>query len=60
MSALQANASKDIRSHNFFQTLGQIMGIRWPQFDPHRSFASSEFVPDTHSPFMAGGVLVSE
>ncbi len=58
--ALQANAGKDIRSHNFFQTLDWIMEIWWPQFDPHRSFPSGEFVTDSHSPYMGGGVLLSE
>jgi glucan phosphoethanolaminetransferase (alkaline phosphatase superfamily) len=60
VSAMQDNASKDIRSHNFFYTLAQIMGIRWPGADTHRSFASGEFVPDAHAPFVAGGVLVSD
>jgi glucan phosphoethanolaminetransferase (alkaline phosphatase superfamily) len=60
VSAVQYNADKDIRSHNFFYALAQLMGIRWPGFDPRLSFASSEFAPDTHAPFIAGGVQVSD
>jgi glucan phosphoethanolaminetransferase (alkaline phosphatase superfamily) len=58
--ALQANADKEIRSHNFFDSLGQLMGIRWPDADPHKSFASSQYVPDVAMPFIAGGTLVND
>jgi glucan phosphoethanolaminetransferase (alkaline phosphatase superfamily) len=59
MRDLQANAHKLIRSHNLFDSLAQLMGIRWPGADPHQSFVSSQFVPDTHMPYLAGGVQVA-
>jgi glucan phosphoethanolaminetransferase (alkaline phosphatase superfamily) len=58
--ALQDNAGKEIRSHNVFGTLAQMMGIRWPGADARDSFASSQFVPDTGMPFIAGGQLVAD
>ena len=57
--ALQGNADKEVRSHNVFATLAQIMGIRWPGADAKASFASSQFVPDSGMPFIAGGVLTA-
>ena len=57
--ALQGNADKEVRSHNVFATLAQIMGIRWPGADAKASFASSEFVPDPGMQFIAGGVLTT-
>jgi glucan phosphoethanolaminetransferase (alkaline phosphatase superfamily) len=58
--ALRSNAGKEIRSHNVFFALAQIMGIRWPDADAHKSFASSQFTPDVDMPFIAGGMLVSD
>ena len=57
--ALQSNADKEIRSHNVFGTLAQMMGIRWPGADPRGSFASGQFVPDVGMPFIAGGQVVA-
>ena len=57
---LKSNANKVIRSHNLFGTLAQLMGIHWPGADAHQSFASSQFVPDTDMPFIAGGVQVAD
>jgi len=59
VAALVANASKEVRSHDFFYSLADLMGIRWPGYSPQRSFASMEFVPDTADRHIAGGRLVS-
>lgn len=58
VAALVGNRDRTIRSHDFFYSIADLMGIRWPGFDPQRSFASSAFVPDLKSPFIAGGNLV--
>jgi glucan phosphoethanolaminetransferase (alkaline phosphatase superfamily) len=55
---LKRNASKVIRSHDFFYTVADLMGITWSQEPTNRSFASDQFAPDTQMPFAAGGVLV--
>lgn len=57
-AALAANASKEVRSHDFFYLLADLMGVRWPGASPQRSFASPDFVPDTAEKFIAGGTLV--
>lgn len=59
VQALEKNASLEIRSHNLFYSMAQIMGIQWPGERPSESFASASFVPDLSSPRIAGGVLVS-
>ncbi|MFL6602984.1 MAG: phosphoethanolamine transferase [Steroidobacteraceae bacterium] len=59
VAALRGNASKQIRSHNVFATVADLMGITWPQAAPRRSFASDQFVPDTQMRYAAGGLLVS-
>jgi glucan phosphoethanolaminetransferase (alkaline phosphatase superfamily) len=59
VSALQANISREIRTHDVFDTLGDLMGISWPGAKATRSFVSSRFVPDTAEKFAAGGVLVT-
>jgi glucan phosphoethanolaminetransferase (alkaline phosphatase superfamily) len=59
IAALQANAGKEIRSHDVFYTEAQLMGITWPGADDTRSFTSSQFVPDTAMMFAAGGTLVT-
>jgi glucan phosphoethanolaminetransferase (alkaline phosphatase superfamily) len=59
VSALQHNSSREIRSHNLFSTLADLMGITWPGAVPAHSFASAQFVPDTATKFAAGGVLVT-
>lgn len=58
VAALQANASKEVRSHDVFATVADLMGISWPGAAPRRSFASDRFVPDTTMLHGAGGVLV--
>jgi len=58
VTAMQANASKEIRSHDVFVTVADLMGISWPGANPVRSFASDKFVPDTAMRHCAGGQLV--
>jgi glucan phosphoethanolaminetransferase (alkaline phosphatase superfamily) len=58
VQAIIANADKEIRSHNLFFSLADIMGIRWPGASPSYSFASSQFVPDLSSPLIAGGIAI--
>ena len=58
VTAMQANASKEIRSHDVFGTVADLMGITWPGATPARSFASDKFVPDTTMRHCAGGQLV--
>ncbi|MFL6602983.1 MAG: phosphoethanolamine transferase [Steroidobacteraceae bacterium] len=59
VAALQANASREIRSHDVFNTVADLMGIKWPQFVAQRSFASEQFTPDSTTPLLAGSQLVS-
>jgi glucan phosphoethanolaminetransferase (alkaline phosphatase superfamily) len=59
VSALQANLTKEIRTHDVFGTMADLMGITWPGAKPSRSFASAQFIPDINEKFAAGGVLVS-
>jgi glucan phosphoethanolaminetransferase (alkaline phosphatase superfamily) len=59
VAALRANVAKEVRSHDLFGTLGDLMGITWPERDPTRSFASEQFSPDAQSKVIAGGVLLS-
>jgi glucan phosphoethanolaminetransferase (alkaline phosphatase superfamily) len=58
-AAMRANAGKEIRTHNMFYSLADIMGIHWPGASPRDSFASTEFSPDTRSKVIAGGELVA-
>jgi glucan phosphoethanolaminetransferase (alkaline phosphatase superfamily) len=58
VQAIIANADKEIRSHNLFFSLADIMGIQWPGASPSYSFASSQFVPDLSSPLIAGGIAI--
>lgn len=58
VAAMQANASKEVRSHDVFATVADLMGISWPEATPLRSFATDKFVPDTQMRHVAGGVLV--
>jgi glucan phosphoethanolaminetransferase (alkaline phosphatase superfamily) len=58
IAALKNNASKEIRSHNVFYTIADLMGISWPGEIASRSFASDNFVPDTMMRHIAGGVPV--
>ncbi|MDE2137776.1 MAG: phosphoethanolamine transferase [Gammaproteobacteria bacterium] len=57
VAALAANCAKEIRSHDFFHTVADLMGIGWPGADPRRSFASAQFVPDATGEYLMRGVL---
>jgi glucan phosphoethanolaminetransferase (alkaline phosphatase superfamily) len=59
VAALEANASKEIRSHDVFYTMADLMGITWPGAAPERSFASERFVPDATKQHLARGVLTT-
>jgi glucan phosphoethanolaminetransferase (alkaline phosphatase superfamily) len=59
VSALRSNAVKEIRSHDFFYTVADMMGITWPGKKLDRSFASAAFIPDTASKYIVGGVLTA-
>lgn len=59
VAALEANASKEIRSHDVFYTMADLMGITWPGATPMRSFASQDFVPDASKQHLARGVLTT-
>jgi glucan phosphoethanolaminetransferase (alkaline phosphatase superfamily) len=59
VQAIERNASKLIRSHNLFYSLGDVMGIEWAGAAPAKSFASLQFVPDDSTPVIAGGNLVA-
>jgi glucan phosphoethanolaminetransferase (alkaline phosphatase superfamily) len=58
VAALKNNAAKEIRSHDVFYTMADLMGIVWPEAIASRSFASNSFVPDTMMKHIAGGVPV--
>jgi len=55
LSALTANRDKLIRSHDFFYSLADVMGIRWPGYAPERSFWSARFSSDRRDGFFAAG-----
>jgi glucan phosphoethanolaminetransferase (alkaline phosphatase superfamily) len=59
VTALQVNISKEIRTHDVFGTMADLMGIGWPGAKPARSFASAQFVPDDTEKFGAGGNLIA-
>jgi len=58
VAALKSNTNKEIRSHNVFYTVADLMGIEWPGAKPERSFASDRFLPDASMKLVAGGLLV--
>jgi glucan phosphoethanolaminetransferase (alkaline phosphatase superfamily) len=58
-AALKRNVTKEIRTHNVFYTVAQLMGISWPENSPDKSFASDRFAPDTTRQHIAGGVLIT-
>ena len=58
VAALQHNAALEIRSHNLFYSMAEIMGINRPGDEPSESFASGNFSPDVSSPHIAGDHLV--
>jgi glucan phosphoethanolaminetransferase (alkaline phosphatase superfamily) len=57
--AVRENSAKEIRSHNVFYSVADLMGIVWPGASAAESFASTRFVPDLTTPVIAGGALVS-
>jgi glucan phosphoethanolaminetransferase (alkaline phosphatase superfamily) len=59
VAALNANAARQIRSHDFFYTVADLMGITWPGAKPERSFASQQFTPDTSGKLLVGGALMT-
>ena len=59
VEALQANSSKEVRSHNVFYTEADLLGITWPGAVRTSSVASASFVPDEKMKHFAGGVLVT-
>jgi glucan phosphoethanolaminetransferase (alkaline phosphatase superfamily) len=58
VQAIRQNFSAEIRSHNLFYSLADVMGIQWPGSSSSQSFASKDFVPDTVDPLVAGGVPI--
>jgi glucan phosphoethanolaminetransferase (alkaline phosphatase superfamily) len=54
VQAMEQNAGKEIRSHNVFYSVADLMGIHWPGARPAESFASPAFVPDVETPLIAG------
>ena len=54
VQAMQQNAGKEIRSHNVFYSVADLMGIQWPGARAAESFASAAFVPDVETPLIAG------
>jgi len=54
VAALGSNAAKEIRSHDFFYTVADLMGITFPEAKPDQSFASAQFVPDSTGLIIAG------
>ena len=59
VAALEANSSREIRSHDVFYTVADLMGITWPGAVPERSFASEHFVPDGTKEHLVRGVLTA-
>jgi len=59
VQAMGQNSAKEIRSHNVFSSVADLMGIAWPGASPADSFASNLFTPDLATPVIAGGTLVS-
>ena len=59
VQAMTQNSAKEIRSHNVFYSVADLMGIEWPGASPAQSFASAQFVPDLSPHVIAGGALVS-
>jgi len=57
VAALRGNVSTLVRSHDFFYTVADLMGVSWPGASPERSFASASFVPDIADRYGLGGTL---
>jgi glucan phosphoethanolaminetransferase (alkaline phosphatase superfamily) len=54
VQAMEQNAGKEIRSHNVFYSVADLMGIQWAGARPSESFASAGFAPDIGTPLIAG------
>jgi glucan phosphoethanolaminetransferase (alkaline phosphatase superfamily) len=59
VETLKANSTKEVRTHNVFYTLADLMGITWSGAVATSSVASASFVPDEKMKHFAGGVLVT-
>ncbi len=59
VASINANAARRIRSYNVFYALGELMGIKWPGYKPSLSFASPDFVADTSTGVIAGGLMTA-
>jgi glucan phosphoethanolaminetransferase (alkaline phosphatase superfamily) len=59
VQALTQNADKEIRSHNLFYSVADLMGIQWAAASPNESFASASFTPDSQTAHLAGDAMVS-
>ena len=59
VEALRSNAGKEVRTHNVFYTVSELMGISWPGAISSSSIANSGFVPDDRMQHFAGGILVT-
>jgi glucan phosphoethanolaminetransferase (alkaline phosphatase superfamily) len=59
VAAIEHNAAREIRSHNVFYAMADLMGIDWPGKAPELSYASAQFVPDTGGAILASGHLVA-
>jgi glucan phosphoethanolaminetransferase (alkaline phosphatase superfamily) len=59
VQAVISNEKKEVRTHDFFYSVADLMGIQWPGAMPERSFASSSFVPEPKEKHFAGGKLVA-
>lgn len=58
-AAIEHNAVREIRSHNVFYAMADLLGIDWPGRAPELSYASAQFAPDSSGPVLAGGNLVA-
>ncbi len=56
VAVLKDNVARQVRSHEFFYTVSELMGVSWPEAKPERSFVSPSFVPDSGQ-YLVGGVL---
>ena len=59
IAALEANASKEIRSYDVFYTVADLMGITWPGAATERSFPSKRFVPDGTKEHLVRGAFTA-
>ena len=59
VAALEANAGSEIRTHDVFFTMADLMQITWPAMPVGRSFASPQFTPDVSREHLARGILTT-